>query len=104
LYSDIEDLRILIQYNLDLRLFKFNYPNYINKTKLDELEYKLWTSKENDNTEFKKETDKFYNYILENKPEKLLNNRFKICLEDYGKYSSNIKPDSNILSAFLILN
>jgi hypothetical protein len=25
-------------------------------------------------------------------------------LEDYGKYSANIKPNSNILSAFLVIN
>jgi hypothetical protein len=109
LYSDIEDYKILVQYNLDLRVLKYNYPDYKNKSTLEELEFKLWTGEENDNTEFKKETDKFYNYILKqniltDKADKILSNRFKICLEDYGKYSSNIKPDSNILSAFLILN
>ena len=109
LYSDIEDYKTLVQYNLDLRVLKYNYPDYKNKYTLDELEFKLWTGEENDNTEFKKETDKFYNYILKqniltDKADKILSNRFKICLEDYGKYSSNIKPDSNILSAFLVIN
>lgn len=104
LYSDIEDYKTLVQYNLDLKVLKYNYPDYKSKATLEDLEYKLWVGEENDNTKFKIETNNFYNYILEQKADKILPNRFKICLEDYGKYSSNIKPDSNILSAFLVVN
>lgn len=109
LYSDIQDYKLLVQYNLDLKVLKFNYPGYKYKATLDNLEYKLWTDQEKDNTNFKKETDKFYNYILEqnllsDETYKSLNDRFKLCLEDYGKYRSNIKSNSNILSAFLVVN
>jgi hypothetical protein len=104
LYSDIQDYKTIVQYNIDLRGLKFNFPDYKNKALLDTLEFKLWTNEDSDNTKFKLETDKFYDYILEHKESVNISNRFKLCLEDYGKYRSNIKPDSNILASFLVVN
>jgi len=104
LYSDIQDYKTIVQYNIDLRGLKFNFPDYKNKSLLDTLEFKLWTNEDTDNTKFKLETDKFYDYILEHKESVNISNRFKLCLEDYGKYRSNIKPDSNILASFLVIN
>jgi hypothetical protein len=105
LYKDIQDYKIIVQYNLDLKVLKINFPDYKYKALLDELEFNLWTDKETDNSKFKNETDKFYNYILTDKNyEKIDNLRWKLCLEDYEKYNSNIKPNSDVLSSFLVIN
>jgi hypothetical protein len=102
LYSDIKNYKTIVQYNLDLSGFSYIY-NIPNKSELKTLERNLWTGIDKNNSKFKDYTDKVYNFLLTQDLGKI-GNRYKMCLEDYGKYNSNIKKDSNILGVFLVVN